>query len=100
MTNHVQLLLPPEQAERVPQVPISVGRRGAYRDLFRRALDEKPLTDLRLALNQYQPIGNHRFCREVEAMTGHRWALRKRSRPRKRDETTSASDAGLLELPL
>lgn len=36
-------------------------RRGAYRQLFNAALDEKPLNDLRLALNQDQPIGNDRF---------------------------------------
>ena len=75
-------------------------RRGAYRELFRGALDEKPLSDLRLALNQDQPIGNDRFYRQIEAMTGQRRALRKRGRPRKRDETASASDAGQGALPL
>jgi len=54
-------------------------RRAAYRDLFRIALEEAPLTDLRMALNQDQPIGNDRFYREIEAMTGKRRALRQRA---------------------
>jgi hypothetical protein len=33
-----------------------------------------------------QPIGNDRFYREIEAMTGQRRELRRRGRPRKRDE--------------
>ena len=75
-------------------------RRSAYRELFRGALDEKPLSDLRLALNQDQPIGNDRFYREIEAMTGQRRELRQRGRPRKRDEKASAADARQGELPL
>jgi putative transposase len=43
-------------------------RRAAYRELFRIALDDQPLGDLRLALNQDQPVGNDRFYREIEAM--------------------------------
>jgi putative transposase len=58
-------------------------RRAAYRDLFARALEDAPLTELRLALNQDQPIGNARFYREIQAMTGQRRELRKRGRPRK-----------------
>jgi putative transposase len=188
MTNHVHLLLTPEQAERVPRVPISVGRRdvqsvnhtdgrtgtlrdgryksslvqaetyllashryvelnpvragmvadpalyrwssdranalgeadtlvtphalylglgddeetrrAAYRELFRIALDDQPLGALRLALNQGQPVGNDRFYREIEAMTGQRRELRKRGRLRKQDEPPSAKDAGQGELPL
>ena len=75
-------------------------RRAAYRGLFGGALDEKPLTALRLALNQDQPIGNNRFYREIEAMTGQRRELRRRGRPRKRDEEAPAGDARQGELPL
>jgi len=50
------------------------------------ALDDKPLSDLRLALNQDQLIGNERSVRDIEAMTGQRREPRKRGRPRKRDE--------------
>jgi putative transposase len=75
-------------------------RRDAYREPFRRAPDDKPLGDLRLALNQDQPIGNDRFYREIEATTGQRRELRKRGRPRKQDEQKSGDDAGQGELPL
>ena len=75
-------------------------RRAAYRELFRGALEEKPLNDLRLALNQDQPIGNDRVYRDIEAMTGQRRELRRRGRPRKRDEEASAGDARQGELPL
>ena len=75
-------------------------RRAAYRELFRATLDEKPLRNLRLALKQDQLIGNDRFYREIEAMTGQRRVLRRRGRPRKRDEEASAGDPGRGELPL
>jgi putative transposase len=75
-------------------------RRAAYRDLFSCALDEKPLAELRLALNQDQPVGNDRFYLEIEAMTGQRRELRKRGRPRKRDEPRSGKDFDQAELPL
>jgi putative transposase len=75
-------------------------RRAAYRELFRATLDEKPLSNLRLALKQDQPIGNDRFYREIEAMTGQRRVVRRRGRPRKRDEEASAGDPGQGELPL
>ena len=75
-------------------------RRTAYRELFRSALDDKLIADLRLALNQDQPIGNDRFYREIEAMTGQRRELRKRGRPRKQEEPPSADDSGQSELLL
>ncbi|MGB5831305.1 MAG: hypothetical protein WBG92_04865, partial [Thiohalocapsa sp.] len=49
-----------------------VSRREAHRALFAAALDEAPLRDLRIALNQDQPIGNDRFYAEIHAMTGQR----------------------------
>jgi putative transposase len=75
-------------------------RRAAYRELFRGALDDKPLADLRLALNQDQPIGNDRFYREIEAMTGQRRELRRRGRPRKQEQQPSADDSGQRTLSL
>jgi putative transposase len=75
-------------------------RRAAYREFFRIALDAQPLGALRLALNQDQPVGNDRFYREIEAMTGQRRELHKRGRPRKQDEPPSADAAGQGELPL
>jgi hypothetical protein len=58
-------------------------RRAAYRDLFGSALDDVSLSELRMALNQDQPIGNDRFYREIESMSGQRRELRKRGRSRK-----------------
>jgi hypothetical protein len=45
-------------------------------------------------INQEQPVGNDRFYRELEGMTRQRRHLRKRGRPRKQDEQTSADDMG------
>jgi putative transposase len=45
-----------------------------------------------MALNQDQPIGNDRFYREIEAMTGLRGELRKRGRKRKRRNDSSESE--------
>ncbi|MGH8589035.1 MAG: hypothetical protein ACREXX_06765 [Gammaproteobacteria bacterium] len=45
-------------------------RRVAYRSLFRPHLDPETLTDLRLALNPSQPLGNARFYTKVERLAG------------------------------
>ena len=75
-------------------------RQTAYRDLFTSALEDAPVNDLRMALNQNQPIGNSRFYDRIEAMTGQRRELRKRGRPRKKNDGESAGDPGQRELPL
>jgi putative transposase len=59
-------------------------RACVYGELLRSALEDQPLTDLRLAPNQDQPVDNDRFYREVEVITGPGRELRKRARPRKR----------------
>nr|WP_296912379.1 hypothetical protein [Thiocapsa sp.] len=71
----------------------------AYREWFRSVLEDKLLTDLRLALNQDQPLGDDRFYREIEAMTGQRRELRKRGRPPRKCEADGA-DPRQGELPL
>ena len=53
-----------------------------------------------MALNQDQPIGNDRFYREIEAMTGQRRELRKRGRPRNRKDHGTVGETGQAELPL
>jgi putative transposase len=75
-------------------------RRETYRALFRGALDEAPLADLRMALNQDQPVGNSRFYAEIEAITGQRRELRKRGRPRKRNQHEPGVDTAQQVLPL
>jgi len=50
--------------------------------------------------NQDQPIGNARFYREIEAMTGQRRELRKRGRPRKSEDDALGGKGEQGELPL
>jgi putative transposase len=75
-------------------------RHAAYRDLLARALEDAPLTELRLALNQDQPIGNARFYREIQAMTGQRRELRKRGRPRKSKDGALGGKGEQGDLPV
>jgi putative transposase len=57
-------------------------RLKAYRALFRAHLDEPAIEDIRLALNQNQPLGNSRFYSKIARMTGERRQARPRGRPR------------------
>jgi putative transposase len=57
-------------------------RRAAYRALFRAQLDRDAIDDIRLALNQNQPLGTERFCAKIEQMTGIRREAKPRGRPR------------------
>lgn len=57
-------------------------RQLAYRALFRAQLDQIALDDIRLALNQSQPLGNDRFYAKIEEMTGIRREAKPRGRPR------------------
>jgi hypothetical protein len=52
-----------------------------------------------MALNQDQPIGNSRFYAEIEAMTGQRRELRKRGRPRNKNEKEPLEEIGQQPLP-
>ena len=54
-----------------------------YRTLFDQVLCDKTLTDIRLALNQTQPLGNNRFFDAIEQATGERREAKPRGRPRK-----------------
>lgn len=58
-------------------------RQVAYRALFDQVLSDKTLTDIRLALNQTQPLGNSRFMDAIEQATGQRREAKPRGRPRK-----------------
>ena len=57
-------------------------RQAAYRALFRAHLDRDAIGDIRLALNQNQPLGNERFYAKIEQMTGVRREIKSRGRPR------------------
>jgi putative transposase len=58
-------------------------RQAAYRALFRTELEQESLSEIRLALNQGQPLGNGRFLDQIERMVGRRCEVRPRGRPRK-----------------
>jgi len=61
-------------------------RQTAYRALLRRELDVAALDDIRLALNQNQPLGNSRFHAQIERKLGERREARARGRPMLIDE--------------
>lgn len=70
-------------------------REAAWRDLFRSELDEEALADIRLTLDQGQPLGNGRFLDQVERMLGRRREARPQGRPRRRETPEpSAATAG------
>lgn len=74
-------------------------RQSAYRALFRAQLDNEAIGDIRLALNQSQPLGNERFYRYVEQMTGQRRESKPRGRPRVAPEgDNNMAGQGELEL--
>lgn len=58
-------------------------RQSAYRELFSQVLPDIVLNDIRLALNQTQPLGNSRFFDAIEQVTGQRREAKPRGRPHK-----------------
>ena len=66
-------------------------RQGACRAQFRASLDQADIDDIRLALNQNQPLGNSRFITKIARMTGERREARPRGRPSK--DTAAAGSA-------
>lgn len=67
-------------------------QQAAYRALFSQELEREALADIRLALNQGQPLGSARFLDQVERMAGRRCEVRPRGRPRKRELLESNAD--------
>ena len=59
----------------------SKARQAAYRVLVRSELDAAAIDDIRLALNQNQPLGNSRFYAQIERKLGERREARARGRP-------------------
>ena len=57
-------------------------RQAHYRALFRAELDQAAIDDIRLALNQNQPLGNDRFHAKIERLPGERREAKPRGRPR------------------
>jgi putative transposase len=75
-------------------------RRATYRRLFRAELGVEAISDIRLALQQNQPLGTSRFYAKIEAMTGQRREPKPRGRPTKQQEESPANDARQGELPI
>ena len=74
-------------------------RQDAYRALFRAQLDDEAISDIRLALDQSQPLGNERFYQHIEQMTGQRRESKPRGRPRvEKDSGGDMAGQGELEL--
>jgi putative transposase len=73
-------------------------RLAAYRALFRAQLYHAAVDDIRLALNQSQPLGNSRFLAKIEKVTGIRREACLRGRPRIRlDDAASVRQGRLLD---
>ena len=75
-------------------------RQTAYRALFRAQLDGAAIDDIRLALNQNQPLGNSRFYARIEKATGVRRQARQRGRPRLEADAEQVVVAGQAVLKL
>ena len=74
-------------------------RQTAYRALFESELDAPAVDDIRLALNQSQPLGNSRFLAKIEKVTGDRREPRPCGRPRIRDlELDVSAGQGRLDV--
>lgn len=67
-------------------------RQAAYRALFRTALDDEALADIRLALAQGQPLGNEHFAEAICAAAGIRRVQARRGRPVKPTAGTQGLD--------
>jgi putative transposase len=63
-------------------------------------LDNEAISDIRLALNQNQPLGNSRFYAKVETMIGQRREPKPRGRPRKKPDESPIKDSEQGELPI
>ena len=75
-------------------------RQTNYRGLFRGQPDRAAIDDIRLALNQSQPLGNARFYAKIEQMTGQRREARPRGRPRVESKPAGTVLPGQMGLDL
>jgi putative transposase len=62
----------------------TIERQRAYRALFCDEIDHAAVDDIRLALNQNQPLGNEHFRAKIALTTGTNCEPRSRGRPRQR----------------
>jgi putative transposase len=57
------------------------GRQQAYRELFKHEIDGKMIKEIRQMTQQGMALGNERFKREIEKLTGRRMSRLKMGRP-------------------
>ncbi|MBL8512344.1 MAG: transposase [Betaproteobacteria bacterium] len=74
-------------------------RQKAYRALFRTELDGDAIDNIRLALNQNQPLGGSRFHAQIERKLGERREPRPRGRPRLEEVETELLSGQARLLP-
>ena len=72
-------------------------RRENYRSIFKTQLDQSATNNLRIAIQQNQPIGNSLFHTMIEQTTGVRREARPRGRPR--TVATITGNSSLAPLP-
>ena len=58
-----------------------IDREANYRALFANEIDVEQSTDIRIALQQSQPLGDTRFADMIERITGERREVRPAGRP-------------------
>jgi putative transposase len=75
-------------------------RRAAYRALFEDELETAAIDEIRLAINQSQPLGGKRFLAQIEAASGKRRAPRPRGRPASAPSGTGGFDGEQGELEI
>ena len=75
-------------------------RQSAYRDLFDSELASGVITELRMALNQGQPLGESRFVARIERAIGQRREVRPRGRPRKAIEEAASPFSEQLSMDI
>ena len=63
----------------------------AHRAPFPASLDQAAIDDIRLALNENQPLGNSRFMTKIARVTSERCEARPCGRPR--EDTAAAGSA-------
>ena len=69
-----------------------VVREASYRALFASEIEVTQITDIRMALQQSQPLGNSRFADTIERVTGERREVRPRGRPRRVKDEAERSE--------
>lgn len=80
--------------------PVPDARRTAYRALFKSAISDDDMADIRVHLQQQKALGDSRFQAHIEALLARNVSVRPRGRPRRsspNSEHTASAQPSLLE---